>query len=60
MDRIAHGPLLALRETKPCNPRDLGHPVLEVCDGLRLGSSERRGRSGLRMGDASGLASRAC
>jgi hypothetical protein len=30
MGRIAHGPLLALRGTKPCSLCGLGHPVLEV------------------------------
>jgi hypothetical protein len=29
MGRIAHGPLLALREIKPCGLRGLGHPVLK-------------------------------
>jgi hypothetical protein len=32
----------------------LGDPVPEVFEGLRLGSSERRGCSGLRMGDVRG------
>jgi hypothetical protein len=54
MGRIAHGPLFALRETKPWGLRGLGHPISEVYDGLRLGSSERGGRSGLRMGDVRG------
>jgi hypothetical protein len=47
-------PLFASRETKPWGLRGLGHPVLEVYDGVCLGSSERRGRSGLRMGDVRG------
>jgi hypothetical protein len=59
MGRIAHGPLLALRESKPWGLRGLGHPAPEVCDGLRLGSLERRGCSGLRMDDTRGLAGRA-
>jgi hypothetical protein len=37
MGQIAHGPLLALRGTKPYSLRGLGHPVLEVVRGLRLG-----------------------
>jgi hypothetical protein len=59
MGRIAHGPLLTLRETKPCGLRGPGRPVFEAFDGLRLGSSERRERSVLRMDDARGQAGRA-
>jgi hypothetical protein len=59
MGRIAHRPLFALREAKPCGLRGLDHPVLEVIDGLRLGLSERRGRLGLRMDDIRGQAGRA-
>jgi hypothetical protein len=54
MGRIVHGPLLALRETKPWGLRSLGHPVPEIFDGLRLGSSDRRRHLGLRMGDVRG------
>jgi hypothetical protein len=43
MGRIAHGPLIALRETKPCGLCGLGHPVLEVVDGLRLRLSSEGG-----------------
>jgi hypothetical protein len=56
MGRIAHGPLLALRGTKPCSLRGLGHPVLQVVGGLRLGLSGRRGRLGLRTDDVHGPA----
>jgi hypothetical protein len=60
MGQIAHGHLLASRDTKPCGLRGLGHPVLEVVDDLRLGLSERRGRLGLRMDDIYGQDDRAC
>jgi hypothetical protein len=60
MGRIAHGPLLALSETKPCGLRGFGNPVLEVIDGLRLGLSERRGCLGLRADNVRGPAGGAC
>jgi hypothetical protein len=41
LDRIVHGPLLRLRETKPWGHRGLGHPGPEVFDGLCLSSSDR-------------------
>jgi hypothetical protein len=48
MGRIVHGPLPTLRALgtswyRPSNP--------EVFDGLRLGSSDRKGHLGLRMAD---------
>jgi hypothetical protein len=60
MGRNAQGPLLSLRETKPCGPHGLCHPVLEVVDGLRLGLLERRGRLGLRTDDVCGPVGGAC
>jgi hypothetical protein len=60
MGPIAHGPLLALRGTTPCSLRGLGHPVLVVAGGLRLGLSRRRGCLGLRMDDIRGPAGEAC
>lgn len=60
MGRIAHGPLLALRGTKPCSLRGFDHPVLEVVGGLRLGLSGRRRRLGLRTDDVRGPAGGAC
>jgi hypothetical protein len=48
--------LLALRETKSCGLHSLGHSVLEVIDGIRLGLLERRGHLGLRTDDVHGPA----
>jgi hypothetical protein len=54
MVRIVRGPLLTLRETKTWGIRGLGHPGPEVFDGLCLGSSNRRERLSLHMGDVRG------
>jgi hypothetical protein len=55
MGRIVHGPLLALRGTKPYGLRGLGCPILEVVGGLCLGLTRRRGRFDLRMDDVRSL-----
>jgi hypothetical protein len=45
MGQIAHGPLLASREIKPCGLCGLGQPVPEVCGGF---ASTRRSEGGAR------------
>jgi hypothetical protein len=65
MGQIVHGPLLALRETKPYGFRGLGRPILEVVGCLRLDLMRRRGALGPSHGrrpqsDRRGLRSAEC
>jgi hypothetical protein len=63
MGRIAYGPSLALRGTKPCGLRGLSRPILEVVEGSssRLTEAKRgASRLGLRTDDVRGLAGGTC
>jgi hypothetical protein len=60
MGRIAHRPLLTLREIKSCDLRGLSHSALEDIDGIRLDLLERRGCLGFRTDDVRGPTGGAC